>query len=238
MHIKQLSDITGVHIETIRSYRKAGYLHPSKLPNGYYDYSQQDLVSLFWIRKLRGYTMPMDQIHAFFFSDDPNNLLSILEEKKEFIRREITSMELAMRFIDLETRHITETVSSGINRAAMFQSIDDKIDIYSLKHRSARFRELYYCMTPTVHISKEILNGSLEDRMIPIRVGMGTYRYILDEHSFPVPNDAVIIPNGLNIQQQLILHNFNEISLSDLSPMITYARANNLVFFIILFFPF
>ena len=81
MNIKQLSDITGVHIETIRSYRKAGYLHPLKRPNGYYDYSQQDLVSLFWVRKLRGYAMSMDQIHDFFYSDDPGNLLAILEER-------------------------------------------------------------------------------------------------------------------------------------------------------------
>ena len=230
MNIKQLSDITGVHIETIRSYRKAGYLHPAKRPNGYYDYSKQDLISLFWVRKLRGYTMSMDQIHEFFFSDDSNDLLGILEEKKEYIRHEITSMELAMRFIDLETRHITETMSSGANRAVMVQSIDDKIDIYSLTNRSDRFRELYFSMTPTVLIPKEVLNGPLDDRMIPIQVGMGTYRYILDEHSFAVPKDAVIIPNGMNITQQLVLHDFHNIPLSDLAPMMNYAKANHLSF--------
>ena len=230
MNIKQLSDITGVHIETIRSYRKAGYLHPLKRPNGYYDYSQQDLVSLFWVRKLRGYAMSMDQIHDFFYSDDPGNLLAILEERKTYIQREITSMELAMRFIDLETRHITETVSSGANHAVMFQSIDDKIDIYSLHNRSDRFRELYFSMTPTVRIAKEILNGPLEDRMIPIQVGMGTYQYILDEHAFSVPEDAVIVPNGLNITQQLALRSFDTIPLMELAPMITFARANNLTY--------
>ena len=230
MNIKQLSDITGVHIETIRSYRKAGYLHPKKQPNGYYDYSQQDLISLFWIRKLRGYSMSMDQIQNFFFSDDLSHLLGILEERKEYIRREITSMELAMRFIDLETRHITETVSSGATHAVMFQSIDDKIDIYSLHNRSDRFRKLYFSMTPTVRIPKEVLNGPMEDRMIPIQVGMGTYQYILDEHSFSVPEDAVIVPNGLNITQQLALRSFHEIPLAELSPMMTFARANGLAF--------
>ena len=230
MNIKQLSDITGVHIETIRSYRKAGYLHPLKRPNGYYDYSQQDLVSLFWVRKLRGYAMSMDQIHDFFYSDDPGNLLAILEERKTYIQQEITSMELAMRFIDLETRHIMETVSSGANHAVMFQSIDDKIDIYSLHNRSDRFRKLSFSMTPTVRIAKEILNGPLEDRMIPIQVGMGTYQYILDEHAFSVPEDAVIVPNGLNITQQLALRSFDTIPLMELAPMITFARANNLTY--------
>ncbi len=230
MNVKQISEISGVHIETIRSYRKAGYLHPVKKANGYYDYSDQDLISLFWIRKLRGYTMSLDQIGDFFFSDNTEELLDILKEKKGFIRREISSMELAMRFIDLETRHIEETSQNPIQSASMFQSIDDKLDIYDLHYRSDRFRELYYSMTPTVRITQDILNGPIEDRRIPIQVGVGTYRYILDEHHFPVPKDAVLVPNGLNIVQILILDDFNSISLQELSPMMTYAKANGLTF--------
>lgn len=230
MNIKKLSDISGVHIETIRSYRKAGYLHPAKRANGYYDYTENDLISLFWVRKLRGYSMSGAQINDFFFSKDPSNLLAILEEKKAFIRQQISSMELAMNFIDLETRHIAETVKSGVNRAIMFQSIDDKIDVYNLSNRSDRFRELYFSMTPTVRIPKDVLNGPIEDRLIPIQAGVGTYRYILDEHQFPVPDDAVIVPNGLNIVQQLALKQLNEVRLTDLSPMMTYARSNGLTF--------
>lgn len=229
MNVKQLSDISGVHIETIRSYRKAGYLNPGQRENGYYDYSFADLVTLLWIRKLRGYTMSMDHIHDYFYSEDPSQLLSILEEKKRYIRNEIMAMEQASRFIELETRHIEET-QAGETGARMFQSIDDKIDIYSLSNRSDRFRQLYFSMTPTIRVPMDILNGPVEDRIIPIEAGVGTYRYILDEHHFAVPSDAIIIPNGLNIVQVVIIDNFSRMNLKQLSGMMEYARANGLTF--------
>ena len=230
MNVKTMSDISGVNIETIRSYRKLGYLLPEKLANGYYDYSKKDLLTLFWIRKLRGYTMSMDQISSYLYSKDTDELLDILQEKKEYIRQEIYEKELAMRFIDLEIRHIEESRESDLQKAQMIQSIDDKIDIYSFMNRSDRFRQLQFSMTPTVLIRKEVLNGPIEDRQIPIAIGMGTYQYILDEHSFERPKDCVVVPNGLNIVQLLTLNQFREINLKDLSPMMNYAKANGLTY--------
>ena len=229
MNIKKLSDITGVNIETIRSYRKKGYLHPETMENGYYDYSSADLSTLFWIRKLRGYEMSMNQIEDYFTSADRGRLIELLSEKKDILTQEIETLEQSMRFIDLEIRHINETGTEA-RSAQLFQSIDDKFDVYSLHHRSDRFRELSFSMTPTVHITRDILNGPLEDRQIPIEIGMGTYGYILEEHGFPVPHDAVVVPNGLCITQLLILDNFERIPLRDLHPMINYARANHLTF--------
>ena len=230
MNIKKMSDISGINIETIRSYRKSGYLLPAQKENGYYDYSDQDLITLFWIRKLRGYNMSMNNIHEYFYSHDHETLLQLLEEKKAYLEKEIFSLHEAMRFIDLETRHIRETTSEKRMGAEVLQSIDDKIDIYPISNRDGHLKELYFCMTPTVHITKEILNGPMEDRCIPIKVGVGTYRYILEEHHLEFPENAVIVPNGLNIVQELIIRDFTKIHLSKLTPMMSFAKANGLTF--------
>ena len=230
MHVKELADITGVNIETIRSYRKAGYLNPIQRSNGYYDYDMESLITLLWIRKLRGYTMSMDQIHQYFYSADPEELLEILSDRRKYILDEIAARELSVRFIDLETRHIKETMSNNLSGAEMMQSIDDKIDIYSLKNRSERFQQLQFSMTPTLRIPQKILNGPITDETIPVQIGLGTYQYILDEHDFKRPDDAVIVPNGLNITQVIILNDFRELSIRDLEPMMTYAKVNKLRF--------
>ena len=230
MRVREISDITGVNIETIRSYRKAGYLNPSQKANGYYDYDMEALITLLWIRKLRGYTMSMDQIHQYFYSDNPQELLEILSDRRNYILGEIAARELAVRFIDLETRHIKETMTNPLSGAEMFQSIDDKIDIYSLKNRSGRFRSLQFSMTPTLRIPQEILNGPITDQKIPVQIGLGTYQYILDEHHFRRPDDAVIVPNGLNITQILTLDAFHPISVRELEPMMSYAKMNKLQF--------
>ncbi len=229
MHVKQLSDITGVNIETIRSYRKAGYLQPVRKANGYYDYDMESLITLIWIRKLRGYTMSLDQIYNYFFSQDPDELIAILNQRKEYIENEIISRQLAVRYIDLETRHIRETAEGSMG-AQLFQSIDDKIDVYSLENRSEQFKELQFSLTPTVFIPKEVLNGPMSSATVPIQIGIGTYQYILDERGIKRPKDAVVVPNGLNITQLLVLRNFHEISIEELAPMMTYAKANGLTF--------
>ena len=138
MQVKELSDITGVNIETIRSYRKAGYLRPVQKSNGYSDYDMESLITLIWIRKLRGYTMSLNEIYNYFFSQDPEELITILNQRKEYIESEIIERQLAVRYIDLETRHIRET-AKGTLGAQMFQSIDDKIDVYSLENRSEKY---------------------------------------------------------------------------------------------------
>ena len=229
MQVKELSDITGVNIETIRSYRKVGYLRPVQKANGYYDYDMESLITLIWIRKLRGYTMSLNEIYNYFFSQDPEELITILNQRKEYIESEIIERQLAVRYIDLETRHIRET-AKGTLGAQMFQSIDDKIDVYSLENRSERFKKLQFSLTPTVFIPKEVLNGPISRDKIPVKIGIGTYQYILDERGIKRPKDAVIVPNGLNITQLLILRNFTEISVEELAPMMTYAKANGLTF--------
>ena len=81
MHINELSKISGIHVETIRSYRMKGLLHPAKLDNGYYDYSLSDYVDLTYIRKLRNFSLSIDDIEGTFNSSIENQI-EVLNHKE------------------------------------------------------------------------------------------------------------------------------------------------------------
>ena len=231
MKIKELSVISGINHETIRSYRNMGYLTPEQEDNGYYDYSSEDLVSLFWIRKLRGFSTSMETIHKFFCLDDEDAMLELLEKEAARLDLQITKIRSARRFISLEERHIRESRDSIVTGAEIMQSIDEKIDFYDLNENPLLIRNLYSMMTPTLQITKEILNGPVEDRRLSIRSGVGTYRYVLNENAITeIPESAVIIPNGLNVSQVVALRSLKEMNVLDLSPMMNYAKRNHLTF--------
>ncbi|MBQ9327900.1 MAG: MerR family transcriptional regulator [Solobacterium sp.] len=223
--------MAGVNAETIRSYRMQGYLHPAKEDNGYYTYSINDLVSLLWIRKLRGNFTSMDRIHEFFTLNDEENMLELLEQERIRLDRQISEIQSARRFIDLETRHIEESRKHRNAGVGVMQSIDEKVDFYEFETNPILLQSLYNMMTPTLFIEKDILNGPLEDRIVPIRAGVGTYRYVLNEHKInELDEQAVIVPNGLNVTQVIILSDLTEINVLDLAPMMTYAKVNHLTF--------
>ena len=63
MQIKQLSQATGVEVETIRYYEKQGLLPvPPKLKNGYRDYSASHLERLAFVRHCRALDMPLASV--------------------------------------------------------------------------------------------------------------------------------------------------------------------------------
>lgn len=63
MRIGELGQATGVDIETIRYYEKAGLLPgPARTPNGYRAYGQSHLEQLTFIRHCRALDMALDEI--------------------------------------------------------------------------------------------------------------------------------------------------------------------------------
>lgn len=228
MKINELSHITGVNPETIRSYRLKGFLHPAQLPNGYYDYSIADYVSLFYLRKMRSYNFSLDAIDALYRSDDAHALLSLLDQKADALKREIADLENRLRFLEFEHRHIEESVSVDDPVVLQFQSIDDKIDFYDFSHHD--LTNMYRSTTPTLRIRKEILNGPLSSRMIPMQAGLGTYRYLLKEQHLSIPTPHVVVPNGICLSQILVTSDLTMISLQKLAPIMRYAKKNGHVF--------
>lgn len=229
MKINELARLSGINPETIRSYRNKGLLHPVKLENGYYEYSAADFVSLAYIRKMRGYSFTIEDIRRMYDNRNPEFLLDVFDHEKQFLSDEIADLQNRLRFLELEQRHIQE--SSVIDRIMVMQSLDEKIDLYDLdyfltsRHASHRLG-IYAMMTPTVWIAPEVLNGGVHEEYVPVRIGIGTYRYLLNDLQTEAPPGAVVIPNGVCISQMLEVSDMNQIRLSQIEPMITYAGEN------------
>ncbi len=231
MKINELSKLTGIHPETIRMYRKKGLLHPQKLENGYYDYTAADYVSLAYIRKLRGYSFPIEEIAGLYQNQNSDHLLGMFRKEKEILQNQINELQIRLRYLELEEQHLRE--SSVIEKITVLQSVDEKIDFYDLGYfltnrHATHPVGIYTMMTPTVYISSEVLNGEFRSETVPIRIGIGTYRHVLDELKTDPPSGAIRIPNGLCVSQVIEITDFSSIRKEQLEPMISYAKENGL----------
>ena len=227
MKINELSHIAGIHPETIRMYRKKGFLHPAKQENGYYDYTMEDYVSLIYLKKLREFNLSLDEAHTYEHSTDASELASILDKQESAIDREIEILKLKKRYVEIEKRHIRESFETSSYDVKIMQSIDDKIDLYDLSTSFGKPDDktsFYLTSTPTIMIPKEVLNSADSSEIIRPKIGVGAYRYMLEKRKISIPKQANIIPNGIYISQTISLHDLNCISLSSLSPMISYSQ--------------
>lgn len=227
MKINELSRITNIHPETIRMYRQKGFLHPQKQENGYYDYTMEDYISLIYLRKLREFDLSLEEAYTYENCSDRAQLLSILDQQKEAIDHQIELLKLKKRYIDIEKRHIQESFDTTEEDIRLMQSIDDKIDLYDL-HTWFGIPEdttsFYLTSTPTIRISRNILNGPITDTVIPLEVGVGAYRYMLEKRKISIPEHVTIISNGICISQNITLQDFKTISIQQLSPMMSYSK--------------
>lgn len=229
MRICELSRLTGVHPETIRMYRKKGFLIPDRGSNGYYEYDTEDYISLIHLRKLRGFDLRLDSINRFYTSQSPSEVLDMLEEKKEETRKQIILLQERLRFLELESLHVRESREAEETSVLEIDSVDEKIDFYGAFGMPAdvvrtSFSEIYSKTTPCIYIPAKVLNGPVRNEKVPLRAGVGTYRYIMEENGLKVPEKAVVIPHGRHISQMLSLEDHREISVRKLAPMMEYVQ--------------
>jgi DNA-binding transcriptional MerR regulator len=229
MQINELARITGINAETIRSYRNKGLLHPTRMDNGYYDYGTGDYVSLLYIRKLRSFSLSTSSIEQITGTSSMEEQLEVFNKETRILKDQISDLQSQLRFLEFERRHIKESQGIMKNHVSKLQSIDDKIDFYELSDDvqtlpSSAESKLYRMTTPSLFISKEILNGPCTDKMIPLKTGIGTYRYILNQNHFEIPDNAVVVPNGICLSMIVRLTTLNELNLLQLKPMMDYAK--------------
>lgn len=229
MKINELAKITHINPETIRMYRKDGFLDPKQLANGYYDYSAADFSRLVYLRKMRECGLSLADISAFEHSTNPEEMITMLENEEQAISRQMERLKDRQRFIRFEKRHILESVQVGKESVQIMQSVDEKLDYYGddvIFHALTCLNSdtFYLTTTTAVKVSKEILNGEIQDRMVPIETGIGMYRFMIDRRGVPAPEHASIVPNGLCISQILSLRSCEELNIMQLAPMIAYAK--------------
>lgn len=81
MKINDASRATGVSRDMIRFYEKQGLVCPARLPNGYRDYSDEDLYLLTVIRYLSNLGVPLRVISAAFESGQTDLLVGNLKDE-------------------------------------------------------------------------------------------------------------------------------------------------------------
>lgn len=234
MHIKELSNITGVNPETIRMYRKQGHLHPTKNEkNGYYDYSIEDYTSLSRVRKFRELGFSLEEISILENKQDLDILLDNLDNAELRLQNRIEKLEERIRYIQFERSHIIssqETLNDG--NVSLDQSIDEKIDFYQ-PFEPENFpifdtsKNHFFYTTTTIYVPKDILNGPVIDKVIETKVGIGTYRSIIDKINLDIGDRGIRIPNGLSISQTITMKDLEHINILDLKPMMAYAKKLN-----------
>ncbi|PRC91761.1 Cd(II)/Pb(II)-responsive transcriptional regulator [Solimicrobium silvestre] len=99
MRIGELGQATGVEVETIRYYEKAGLLaEPLRLANGYRSYNKAHLERLSFIRHCRALDMPLAEITRLVeFMTHPSNdcgdINSLIDQQINRVRARLASMQ-------------------------------------------------------------------------------------------------------------------------------------------------
>lgn len=111
MRIGELSQATGVDVETIRYYEKAGLLlAPARQSNGYRDYGTEQLERLAFIRQCRALDMPLADIARLLdfqhgAPTDCHAINQLVDEHLSQVRARIENMHtLEKKLIALRTR--------------------------------------------------------------------------------------------------------------------------------------
>ncbi len=235
MKVNELSNLTGINIETIRMYRNDGLLHPTKLTNGYYEYSMQDYASLLHLKKLRSFDFSINDIKQSEQHDSIDEYMDRFTHVEDQLLDEIERIKQKIEFIHFERNHVLSTISTADINVSIDQSIDEKIDLYPPFDNDQSFipttdpNFFLYTTTP-IFISKDILNGPVEDKVIETKVGIGTYRSIYEKMDLMIPNNSIIVPNGRCISQIIRMKDLTHINIKDLEPMINYAKEINMPF--------
>lgn len=98
MRIGELGQATGVDIETIRYYEKAGLLpSPARMPNGYRAYGPAHLERLAFIRHCRALDMPLSEIKRLLDfvahpEADCGDISRLIDEQLKRVRARLKSM--------------------------------------------------------------------------------------------------------------------------------------------------
>lgn len=229
MKVNEIAKMSGINIETIRMYRNMGFLHPKKLDNGYYDYSMQDYVSLSHIRKFREFDFSLEKVYQLEHDYNIPMLLDEFKTVEERLNDEIQILQEKIKFIQFERNHVLSSKNTRDTNVTLNQSVDEKIDIYPPFHQEVPLLPddipgyFLYTTTP-IFISKDILNGKIKDEIIETKIGLGTYLSLIDRYHLTIPQNAVIVPNGLCISQTIRTKDLSHINIKDLAPMMNYAK--------------
>ncbi|MDU0200748.1 MerR family transcriptional regulator [Paenibacillus sp. MAH-36] len=100
LSISELSEKTGLSIDTIRYYEKIGVLpSPNRKSNGQREYTSGDLERFIFITHLKRTHMPLKEIDhfiQFYIDQDYEGCYQVLRKHKEDIEMQMSEMSIAL----------------------------------------------------------------------------------------------------------------------------------------------
>lgn len=225
MKVNELSELSGVNIETIRMYRNKGLLHPERLDNGYYDYSVAQLNELLNIKKLRASALSLDAINYYCYHDDKQEIVDTLSEEYEALTKKIENLKQQQIMLKVTMQHF-ELYRKYPDRVLEL-NVDD--DSYSLvigdspdEDTKAWFNAMTL-MTQSILIPPQTLLDADPPDTIEFDIGVGTYKQILDSNGIKIPKRAVRIPRGKYLTAWVTTDGGRTMSRMEIQPILTYA---------------
>lgn len=114
MKVKELSEKSGVHPETIRYYEKSGLLPaPQRLPNGYRIYGKENLEQLIFVKNCRQLGFSIESVKTLMMlKNAPHNGCAdtLVSAQLAEVREKITGLQEIEAFLNglrHETHHDT-----------------------------------------------------------------------------------------------------------------------------------
>ena len=232
MKINTLAGISCVNAETIRKYRNRNLLRPECDPeNGYYKYSQADFLNLLYIRKLRGANLSLDSIKSTYYCEESEKLCKEYEDTLHDLQKQIRQLKRKEMMLRLTYQHHERDAVSPQD-ISVVQSFSTKYDMYfEDEHFSDEIntwiRNIDLC-TLVINIEKYFFETTTLPKRIPFRIGMGTYREVLEEEQIAIPESAVEFPEGQYLSFFLDIENLQSFECAKLDAVRRYLKKNGL----------
>ena len=180
MLVQNLSDMTGFNLETIRYYRKQGFLKPIKnKENGYWEYDPMDQLVLFQFRLLRLESISMQTIREVFFSENqnkPSMEIKDLDRQIQALELEKAKIDQKIKVLALARDHLQQTPDL---KQVTYKSVSRNKYAFSSAEATAQMAR--YCSEHLIPFSMNImfdasiLNEPLKTEKIPISISLGFY---------------------------------------------------------------
>ena len=232
MKINELSRVTHVNSETIRMYRNMGFLLPRQRENGYYDYSEADLQTLLFIRKLRGMNLSLDTVSETLNRADLEEMVSGCRSELEALDQEILRLQKRR---DMLRTHVNfyEVYHRNLLRVAEEQIEDDRYDLLFETKNIRPELDIWLThiglFTQGIYMNPDLLRSDELPSQIPVELTIGSFSPILEDNGFPVPSDAIFTPRGSYLTTSLELREGDDsLDQSQLLPLLKYAEAHKL----------
>lgn len=127
-YVKDLSDLTGVSVQTLHHYDRIDLLKPSvRLPNGYRIYSEKDLLRLQQIIALKYFGFELAQIASLL--NDGMDAYEHLRAQAEFLRKKASGLLKAYEHLD------RLLLAGEPNQSVPWETIIEWIEVYRMTER-------------------------------------------------------------------------------------------------------